>query len=138
MKIIFDKFRCPCCRRSAEFEIRHEPTEFSIELRRGSPHPEGYMDFFYGHCACGYNLNLSIAILEEFGEHHNDGRWSGPYPCLALERGYVEPHPTKPNQTVIHYAYECARSQRRKQTEAILREAVSKPCTVRSQESKEK
>ena len=121
MKIYFDKFKCPSCNFD-RFEVRHEPTEFTLKMRRGHPDPKGYTDFFYGRCiSCGYNLNLSIAILEEFGERQIDGRWSGPYPCLALERGYLEPDPKDPRKTVIHYAYECARSQRRKQTEAILK-----------------
>jgi hypothetical protein len=132
MKIVFDKYRCPACGTSAEFEIRHEPTEWSV--RRGYANSDSYADFFYGHCACGYDLNLSMAILQELGEHHPDGRWSGPYPCLALERGYVEPDPRDPSKTIIHYAYECSRSQRRKQIEAILKEAANKPCTVRSWE----
>jgi hypothetical protein len=135
MKIIFDRFRCPSCHKSAEFEIRHEPTEFTLEMRRGHPDPDGYVDFFYGRCiSCGYNLNLSMAILEEFGERDLHGLSVGPYPCLALERGYVECDPKDPRKTIIRYAYECSMSQRRKQTEAILREAADRPCTVRSQE----
>ena len=132
MKLYFDKFKCPSCNFD-RFKVCHEPTEWSVN--RGYADPNGYADFFYGRClSCGYNLNLSMAILEEFGEDHSDGRRSGPYPCLALERGYVEPDPKDANKTVIRYAYECSQSQRRKKTEEILKEAANKSCTVRNQE----
>jgi hypothetical protein len=116
MKIVFDRYRCPSCKTRCEFEVRHEPTDFAKS--RGYASKAGYIDFFYGHCSCGYNLNLSMAILQEFGkEDPYTGKLSGPYPCLALERGYVEqeqdPKDSSKTKTVIHYAYECERSRRR-------------------------
>jgi len=126
MKIIFDKYTCPICHQSKTFEARHDPTEFS--MRRGFTNPNGYSDFFYGRCECGYNLNLSMAIVQEYGTQDECGRWSGPYPCLALERAFIEPHPTKPGETVIHYAYECSRNRRAR---GKLSEHIAMALTVR-------
>jgi hypothetical protein len=117
MKIIFDKYKCPghkdgaVCRGNS-FEVMHKPMELSV--RRGWVNPDGYEDFFYGKClSCGYNLNLSQAIIQEYGAKDYDGRWVGPYPCLALQKGYLEPDPRDSSKTVIHYAYECQRGRRK-------------------------
>jgi len=113
MKIIFDKYTCPSCG-GKTFEAQHEPTEFS--LRRGFTNPNGYADFFYGRCECGYDLNLSQAIVQEYGTREADGRYAGPYPCLALERAFVEPNAISddPAAAIIHYAYECSHNRRQR------------------------
>jgi hypothetical protein len=106
MVLVFEIFDCPTCK-GKTFEIRHDPIKFATDL--GWHKEPGYVQHFYGKCvSCGYNANLAMAFVHEFQRYAPGSRPPkslGYYPCLAVERGYLEYDSEGKPRTI--YKYEC-------------------------------